>query len=89
MRNVRNLCLYRRRRESSCFVPDECLFPPVHQGLRPHIFTDHQIGQLLAAARRLARTAQSPLCPENMRLAIVRFSTTGLRRTIGDIRPPR
>ena len=77
MREVRNLCLYRRRREPGCFVPDERLFPPVHQVIRPHIFTDRQVGQLLAAAATRARTANSPLCPEMMRLAIVLLYTTG------------
>ena len=80
MRDVRNLCLYRRRRELACFVPDERLFPPVHQVIRPHIFTDGQVAQLLAATRLLARTSNSPLCPETMRLAIVLLYTTGLRR---------
>ncbi len=95
MRIVRNLCLYRRRGEPDCFVPDERLFPPVHQAIRPHIFTDSQIVQLLAAARSLTRTALSPLCPENMRLAIVLLSTTGLRRgeltrlAVGDYDPPQ
>jgi len=90
MRHVRNLCLYRRRREPGCFVPDERLFPPLHQKVRPHIFTDAQVAQLLAIARTLTRTANSPLCPENMRLAIVLLYTTGLRRgelarlTVGD-----
>ena len=95
MRIVRNLCLYRRRSEPGCFLPDERLFPRVHQAIRPHIFTDSQIRQLLAAARMLARTPNSPLCPENMRLAIVVLSTTGLRRgeltrlTVGDYDPPQ
>ena len=95
MRVVRNLCLYRRRNERGCFVPDERLFPPVHQAIRPHIFTDSQILRLLAAARTLARPPLSPLCPENMRLAIVLLSTTGLRRgeltrlTVGDYDPPQ
>ena len=90
MRYVRNLCLYRRRREPGCFVPDERLFPPLHQKVRPHIFTDAQVAQLLAIASALARTANSPLRPENMRLAIVLLYTTGLRRgelarlTVGD-----
>lgn len=93
MREVRNVCLYRRRREPGCFVPDVRLFPPVHQVIRPHIFTDSQIGQLLAAARTRARTANSPLCPEMMRLAIVLLYTTGMRRreltrlTVGDYEP--
>ena len=90
MREVRNVCLYRRRREPSCFVPDERLFPPVHQVIRPHIFTDGQVGQLLAAGGTRARPANSPLCPEMMRLAIVLLYTTGMRRreltrlTVGD-----
>ena len=80
MRHVRNLCLYRRRREPGCFVPDERLFPPLHQVIQPHIFTDAQVAQLLAVARTLTRTSNSPLCPENMRLAVVLLYTTGLRR---------
>jgi len=90
MREVRNLCLYRRRLDPSCFVPDEHLFPPVHQALRPHIFTDDQINQLLMATQTRVRTTNSPLGPETMRLAIVLLYTTGMRRrelirlTVGD-----
>ena len=80
MRIVRNLCLYRRRVEPDCFVPDERLFPPVHQAIRPHIFTDNEIVRLLAATRTLTRRPNSPLRPENLRLATVVLSTTGLRR---------
>jgi len=93
MREVRNLCLYRRRRAPACFVPDERLFPPVHQVIRPHIFSDGQVAQLLAVTRTVARTSNSPLCPENMRLAVVLLYTTGLRRgeltrlTVGDYDP--
>ena len=95
MRVVRNLCLHRRRGEPGCFIPDERLFPRAHQAIRPHIFTDSQIVELLAAARTLDRTSNSPLCPENMRLAIAVLSTTGLRRgeltrlTVGDYDPPQ
>jgi integrase/recombinase XerD len=90
MREIRNLCRYRRRREPGCFVPDDRLFPSVHQAIRPHLFTPDQVGQLLAAAHTLARTANSPLCPETIRLAIVLLYTTGMRRreltrlTVGD-----
>ncbi len=93
MREVRNLCLYRRRREPACFVPDARLFPPVHQVIRPYIFSDGQVAQLLALTRTLVRTSNSPLCPENLRLAIVLLYTTGLRRgeltrlTVGDYDP--
>ena len=95
MRVVRSLCLYRRRSEPAWFVPDERLFPPVRQAIRPHIFTDNEIVQLLAAARTLPRTSNSPFCPETMRLAIVVLSTTGLRRgeltrlTVGDYDLPQ
>jgi integrase len=93
MREVRNACLYRRRRDPSCFVPDARLFPPVHQAVRPHLFTECQVGQLLAVARTRAHTDNSPLCPEMMRLAIVLLYTTGMRRreltklTVGDYDP--
>ena len=95
MRVVRNLCLYRRRSEPGCFVPDERLFPPVHQAIRPHVFTDNEVVRLLAVAGTLPRTSNSPLRPENMQLAIVVLSTTGLRRgeltrlTVGDYDPPQ
>ena len=95
MRIVRNLCLYRRRGEPGCFVPDERLFPPDHQAIRPHIFTDGEIVRLLAATRTLTRRPNSPLRPENLRLATVVLSTTGLRRgeltrlTVGDYDPPQ
>jgi len=95
MRIVRNLCLYRERSEPGCFIPDKGLFPPHHQAIRPHIFTDNEIVQLLTVARALTRSSKSPLRPENMRLAIVVLSTTGLRRgeltqlTVGDYDAPQ
>ena len=79
LRNVRNLCLYRRRTEPSCFVPDVADFPPLHQYVRPYIFTDVQVGQLLAATQtlniRLGRLRRAVF-----RLAIVLLYTMGLRR---------
>lgn len=93
MRVVRNLCLYRRRREPACFVPDERLFPPLHQVIRPHLFTDTEVARLLCAADALPPSPSSPLRRETFRLAIVVLSTTGLRRgelvrlTLGDYEP--
>jgi integrase/recombinase XerD len=90
---VRNLCLYRRRTEPDCFVPDPVLFPACHPPRPPYIFTPAEIGRLLHAANTLARTPGSPLRPEVFRLAIVLLYTTGLRRgellrlTIGDYDP--
>jgi integrase len=80
MRGVRNLCLYRRRTEPSCFVPDLALFPPLHQPVSPHIFTEPEIAHLLQAATALARAPDSPLRPEVYRLALVLLYTAGLRR---------
>lgn len=80
MRVVRNLCLYRRRREPTCFVPDPLQFPLPHQPVRPHIFTEAEIARLLDEAQRLAPGNRSPLHAENMRLAIVLLYTAGLRR---------
>ncbi len=90
LRIVRNLCLYRRRTEPDCFVPDPVLFPPCHQPRPPYIFTHAEIARLLRATGTLDRTPGSPLRPEVFRLAIVLLYTTGLRRgellrlTIGD-----
>lgn len=80
MRIVRNLCLYRRRTEPTCFVPDPMLFPAQHQPVRPYIFREAEITRLLQGATCLSRRPEAPLRPEVFRLAIVLLYTTGLRR---------
>lgn len=80
MRIVRNLCLYRRRTEPTCFVPDPSLFPAPHSPVQPHIFTEAEVGRLLRRAATLPRPPESPLRPELFRLAITLLYTTGLRR---------
>jgi integrase len=66
------------------------LFPAPHQAMKPYIFSKEEIARLIAAARRLGPTCQSPLRPEVYTLAIVLLYTTGLRRgellrmTLGD-----
>lgn len=80
MRIVRNFCLYRRRSEPRCFVPDLLSFPANHQPLQPYIFTEVQIAQLIQAADQLESTPQSPIRAQVYRLAIVLLYTTGLRR---------
>lgn len=93
MRIVRNLALYRRRREPGCFVPDPLLFPPLHQPVQPYIFTDAEIARLLQVANGLDASRVCPLRPELFSLAIVLLYTAGLRRgellrmTIGDFDP--
>lgn len=93
MRVVRNLCLYRRRHEPNCFVPDPSLFPIRHQPVQPYIFSPSEIWRLLEGTHRLKRTAFSPLRPELFRLIVVLLFTTGMRRgellrlTIADYDP--
>jgi integrase/recombinase XerD len=90
MLQVYNFCLYRRRTEPRCFVPDPALFPRPHQRLQPYIFSEQEAARLLGAASGLKRVPSSPLRPEVIRLAIVLLFTTGIRRgellrlTLGD-----
>ena len=93
MRMVRNLCLYRRRSEPGCFVPDSSQFPLSHQPLSPHIFSEAEIARLVHAAGSLAPAPRAPLRSQAFRLAIVLLYTTGMRRgeivrlTLGDYDP--
>lgn len=80
MQAVRKLCLYRRRTDPSCFVPDATQFPAQHQRIRPHIFTEDEVVRVLEAATRLEPSNNSPLYKEVLRLAIVLLYTVGLRR---------
>lgn len=80
MRLARNLCLYLRRSDPTCFVPDADGFPPPGQRPRPFIFSEEQILALLREADKLPATPGSPLRAEVYRLAIVLLYTTGLRR---------
>jgi len=80
LRIVRNLCLYRRRTELACFVPDLALFPAPHQPRAPYIFTSREIAQVLRATSTLTPTPQCPLRPQVFRLAVALLYTTGLRR---------
>lgn len=80
MQAARKLCLYRRRKDPDCFVPDATQFPAQHQRLRPHIFTEDEVVRVLKAAEVLEPSNNSPLHKEVLRLAIVLLYTTGLRR---------
>jgi integrase len=93
MRNTRNLCIYRRRTEPSCFIPNYLYFPAMHQTIRPHIFTKEEIIKLLDAIKKLRSNTWSPIKQENFKLALTLLYTSGLRRsellklTIGDYNP--
>jgi integrase/recombinase XerD len=80
MRIVRNLCLYRRRTESGCFVPDPSQFPIPHQAVKPYIFRESEIAHLLAETRHLRPGNRSPLRRQNTLLGLILLYTAGLRR---------
>jgi integrase len=80
MRVVRNLCLYCRRRDPTCFVPDDATFPAAAPPRRVHIFTEAQIARLLEVAAGLSARSTSPLRGPSCRLAVVLLYTCGLRR---------
>ena len=80
MRIVRNLCLYRRRADLGCFVPDSSQFPSPQPPLTPYLFADQEIARLLRAAAGLKPNPRTPLRREVYRLGVVLLYTTGLRR---------
>lgn len=47
---IRQLCLYRRRRDLSCYVPEHALVPVKESVFLPYIFTHDDIRRILAAA---------------------------------------
>jgi integrase/recombinase XerD len=80
MRIVRNFCLYLRRGERRCFIPDASGFPEPHQPRRPHIFSEEQITRLLDVASSLPSSSTSLLRAAVYRVAVVLLYTAGLRR---------
>jgi integrase/recombinase XerD len=90
---VRQLCLFRRRSEPDCFVPDPLYFARLLPYRRPVILEPGQVSRMLAVADNLAPTTNSPLLPAVLRLAIIILYTAGLRRgevtrlTLDDVEP--
>ncbi len=80
MRMVRNLCLYRRRTEPDCFIPDIAFFPPCHQYAPPYLLTEDEMVRLIATTRLLYTTSASPLRAQAIRVGVVLLYTAGLRR---------
>lgn len=80
MRVVRNLCLYLRRTDLSCFVPDPATFPSRSPAKRPYIFSEEEILRVLRAAGQRRTTSTSPICAATTRLAVVLLYCAGLRR---------
>lgn len=79
-REVRNFCLYRQRTESSCFVPDINRFTRPCPYQTPVVFSATDVARMLAVAKGLKPSTNSPLRPDVMRIAVVILYTSGLRR---------
>lgn len=79
-RTVRNLCLYRRRTDPQCFVPDLNRFARPCPHAAPRIFGPSDVARMLATTQQLKPTPTSPLLPFVLRLAVVLLYTAGLRR---------
>lgn len=77
---VRKMCLFRRRRDSRCFVPDPSGFARPRPHAPPVIVTPAQIAAMLLAADRLTQSRDSPLRAMAMRIAVVLLYSAGLRR---------
>lgn len=77
---VRRFCIYLRRTDPNCFVPDSRGFPRRLPARRPHIFTHQQIASLIRAATRLPVGSTSLLRGEVFRIAIVLLYSVGIRR---------
>ncbi len=88
---VRNFCLYRKRTEPECFVPQYETQTKPAPYITPVIIEPEQIAQMLDIASRLPSGVQSPLRGPVLRLAIVLLYTAGLRLgellnlTLGDL----
>ncbi|MFN0314550.1 MAG: tyrosine-type recombinase/integrase [Burkholderiales bacterium] len=77
---VRKFCRFRQRTEPGCFVPDPLYFVRLLPYRRPVIVEPEQVARLLVAADKLTATANSPLLPAVMRMAVILLYTAGLRR---------
>jgi len=76
---VRRLCLYRRRTEPDCFVPDPLHFPRRAAPVTPVILGGPEVARMLAAVDALPPQPQFPLRRSVLRIAIILLYTTGLR----------
>jgi integrase len=92
-RVVRMFCLYRRRKEPGCFVPDPLYFARPQPYRRPVIVEPGQIAKMLTAANNMSVASGSPLRPAVYKMAVILLYTTGMRRgellrlTLADCEP--
>ncbi|WP_157271509.1 tyrosine-type recombinase/integrase [Azohydromonas aeria] len=79
-RTVYKWCLYRRREDPSCFVPDPNRFPRAEPYIAPVIVSPEAVARMLDASNAVLATPDSPLRPHVLRLATALLYSAGLRR---------
>jgi len=77
---VRKLCLYRRRTEADCYVPDPLRFARRGPYRAPVLFGPLEVARMLKVVSQLPPHPQYPLRRAVLRIAIVLLYTAGLRR---------
>jgi len=88
---IRKFCLYRRRTEPDCFIPDPLYFPRRVAPVDPVILGPPDIVRMLDTIDSWPSNPQHPLYKAKYRIALILLYTTGLRRgelvrlTLGDV----
>lgn len=78
---VRKFTLYLARTAPGTFVPDSRCFPKAHPCAAPCLLSERDVARLLAATHwpKALRTAEHPLRPKTMHLAVLLLYCCGLR----------
>jgi integrase/recombinase XerD len=77
---IRKFCLYRRRTEPDCFVPDPLYFPRRLPPIDPVILGPGEIARMLDTVETWPENVQHPLYKAAYRIALILLYTTGMRR---------
>jgi len=80
---LRKFCLYRRRTEPDCFVPDPLHFPRRVPSIQPVIVGPADVARMLQAIDAWPAHPQLPLRKAACRIAVILLYTAGLR--IGEL----
>lgn len=76
---IRKFCLYRRRTEPACFVPDPLYFPRNVPPIQPVIVGSAEVARMLQAIDAWPPHPQLPLRKATYRIAVILLYTSGLR----------
>jgi integrase/recombinase XerD len=76
---IRKFCLYRRRTEPDCFVPDPLYFPRRVPPIQPVIVGPAEVARMLEAIEAWPSHPQFPLRKPVDRIAVILLYTAGLR----------